>query len=201
MAFHLKVRPWIDVVFTFTNDGVRVPFDVMRPADDYDNMTLDDNDIKVFNITFPKNTKLATFNMLAYGVGGTGEYNLNNLLSEPIKPGSNLMSNIVVNTPLQIKAVLIEFPKGIQDLLSINKWIYLTKLDKKTFKETNKFNNHDLMARGVDPDAEAQNYVTQLRYTLPAWAIDRPADFIKHINTFVINVHCFEGSVMKDIEI
>ena len=57
------------------------------------------------------------------------------------------------------------------------------------------------MARGVDPAIEAKTYVGQLMYTLPTWARDRPEDFTKHINTFVIIVHCFEGSVMKDIEL
>lgn len=193
MDYHLKVRPWIDNVFVFTTiNGKQTPFGMMQPAEDYETMTLSDTDIKMFNITLPSeqrpNSKtLASFNMLAYGIGGTGEYNLTNLLSEPINPESikaNVhMSNIVVNTPLQINAVLIEFPKVIQDLLNINKWLWLIRLDKKTFKENNKFDNHDLMARGVDPAVEAKTYVGQLLYTLPAWSSERPEDFTtyKHI--------------------
>jgi hypothetical protein len=197
---HLKVRPWIDAVFTFTlENGEQKPFDMMVPADDYETMTLEDG-FKAFNITFPKGTKYVSYNMLAYGLGGLGEYKIDELLSEPIGT-KHTQSNIIVNTPTQICAVIIEFPKTVQELLGFNKWLYLVKLDKNQFKTNNKFNNHELMARGVDPEENAKTYVGQITYSLPEWARDRPDEFTRHINTFVINVHCFEGSVMKDMEL
>ena len=193
----MKTRPYIDKIFVFvTEQGVQRLFDVMRPADNYDSMELEEDATKTFNITFPKvpiNSKVqASFNLLAYGMGGEADYILPDLLSEPINPDTiaemrsrDGMSNIVVNTPGQINAVILEFPKAIQDALDIPKWMYLGRLDTTKYKTNNKLTNQDLMARGVDPDHDCRNWVGQLHYQLKQWGRERPDDFTNHINSFL----------------
>lgn len=197
MDYHLKARSWVDMVHVFC-DG---PLGMMIPAENYDEMHLGANDIKVFNFTFINRAGpiQASFNILSYGqYGGSAEYKLSDLLSEPISAGSTL-SNIVVNTPENHNAVLLEFPQQLREALGVSRWLYMIRLDTKCVKTANNYDNHDLLARGIDP--VARNWVAQVKYIQPEWATQRLDDFIKYVDSHLVTVHCFEVSLMQDVSI
>jgi hypothetical protein len=196
--YHLKVKPWVDNIYVFTTGG---SVGMAKPAEDYEIVETDE---KIFNVVFPikvDTTSIqASFNFLAYGNGGVGEYKVSDLFSEPIEPTVS-STNVIVNTPDKIMSVFLEFPKEIQEALGVNQWIQLVRLDRNRFKKTNSFDNRDLMARGVDPDPEAINWISAIALHKQEWAYTRPIDFAKYLDDYKINVHCFEASFMQPIKI
>lgn len=160
MAYHIQVKDCVDFVLVYENNQL---VEYATPAECYEEMVVD---IKQFNI----NTKFTEVDLvlLGYGVGGTAQYNITDLTTEIKSP-----MLVIINTPKITKAVILEFPPCLRDILKVPKYVRLS-----AFKSQE--NAVESLARGIDPQAKNWNTI------LPIHEIK---DF-DWKNTLPVIVHC-----------
>jgi len=187
--YHVITKPFIDCILAYQYDSRMVCLGKMDPVHE-------DKEKKSFNIKLINSSKL-TLDILSFGCGGTTQYRLTDVLSNPIteescKKGSH-SSAIIINSPHAIEAVLLEFPNDLCELFSIDP---ITRLLRFT---DNSKNADDLLAKGIDP--EAKNWMTYSILTIPEWGKQRPNDFIRLLkNSMPIIVNCYSHLHQIDVE-
>lgn len=200
--YQITTKPYVDKVFAYSVGPPVADIGEMLPQDAYDAMEMSSESTKTFAIKLPPNTKEIIVNMLGYGVGGTHEYSINNLVSIPIDLNINkdYKSIIVVNTPTQMRYCILEFPEDIRNLLGVDKYLHTMLLDTKGMKQQHNYTNEDLLARGMDPVGAC--WVTHLEPQFPEWALNRPDELLRVVNmSNDVIVHCFSLHKTQKIEL
>jgi hypothetical protein len=197
---HIITPDYVDFAFIYSNDNI------------IETQLIKEGEKHIFNFEVSSKTNKCVCSLLGYGqAGGKTEYKLNDLLSVPINPDfpkriaelnkqkDNLAYvPILVNTPLQVRYVLLEFPKSLVNLLHLHsQFIHLVHLDTTALKK--QFTPKELLKRGVD--IQGKTWITELEITIEDPSEKAMLSLQKIIAEYNIIVHCFSYTGLKEIKL
>lgn len=205
--YHIKTNSHVDMIFMYVKDTI---IESTKPVPGA-------KDEFIFNFdiprTFIEQKPLKTVcSLLGYGAaGGTVEYKINHLLSIPINPdmpaavaaigkqtGKIANVSIIINSPFQVRYVIIEFPADIVDLLRLpNKYSHLVHLEVDSLKK--KHTNPELLKRGIDP--QGKSWITELQMHIDDPSPKAMSSLEKIVSEYLIIVHCFSYGRLEPISI
>ena len=200
--YSITVKPEVDQIHLYDENNTMIG--MMNPAEDYDTMMLSQNDVKVFTLPIPADIESLNVHLMGYGnVGGTTEYKINDVLSVPIcdesKYTQKYKSPIIINTPNQIRDVLIQIPESVRKLTGLGEWYQPVSIDKDTLKSTYKYQPSEFAARGID--ITGKTWFSQCDICLPDWSMDSP-NFFEILNEQLpVRVHCFSTSLITRVDV
>lgn len=206
MDYHIRTKSLVDKAFLLV-DG-HEPIEMISMEDS--EMTT--QDFMIFNckipdtLFVPTSSKLnASISMLSYGAGGgVAEYNLEDLISKPLKSMSHLEkmhdSPIILNLPHATSYAIVEFPKDLIDLFSLPKYVHCVKFDTESLRKKYKLSDNDLLNRGIDVTKATWTCMTT--FLIPEWALSRIVDLVSIVNeSRSTKVHCFSFTGMQNMVI
>ncbi len=184
--YHIITKPGIDTIMCYqkNNDSEMMCLGQYEPV--YESETKCEFDIQIIN------SSTIYIDMLAYGDhGGTVQYRLTDILSNPIQENTNTShtSIVIINTPHAIKCVIIEFP---EDLCKMLKLYSATRLVQ--FTDT-KCTSEQLLSKGIDP--EAKNWIARIHMTLPDIPYEKLMSHIQ--NSSPVLVKCYPHIFQSEI--
>lgn len=208
MDYTITVKSYVDYIIAYDSQSC---LGMMIPAENYETMILNADQTKTFMIRIPEKTEKLRLELLSYGkVGGRAEYKINDLLSIPInvdtltaaknKESDAWTTPIIINTPFQIRDVMIQIPKPVQDLTGLSEWIHPMMIDRKTLKESYKLQASEFAARGID--ITGKSWFSQTEIKPQEWGFDEVDEYAKIIdNQMDVRVHCFSLTRICDVDI
>lgn len=174
--FHLVVKKEVAEIYIHTQNGLI-------------EMTLvKEDDSHTFNGTIPKpnnNEKL-----ILLGEPLETEYTFERLFSLPLDLEAPTQKNfIVVNTPHEVKYVIIETPPQIAPYLGLPKNLALLNVqDLKINLFPEGATNREKLAKGIDP--QARNFI--ISYELQnKWDHALTPEFLKILETYPFKIKCY----------
>lgn len=189
--YEIKVKSYVDLMIIYKKykNGVSYLGQAV-PKEDYD-ITVEH---KTFVIDIPEDKD--EFDLLVqlfgYGMAGTADYKINDLLSIPLDQydiNKHMVNTIIVNTPKTVCGVFIEIGYMLSEYLGIPKkdFIRLYEFDKNKIDQADDKSKRDFMAMGIDPIAK--NWIAQIQLN--------PIPDIANIqdNLQMTTVHCYTLSM------
>jgi hypothetical protein len=180
--FHLKVKPWVQKMYILPSE-TEPTLQCMTVCKPTKNESIFNGTAKVFPVS-----------LLLAGYGGHTSYTFNELFSKPLDAerltkikekypnGYKQQNVIVINTPNEMKAVIVEAPKVLVDLLKIPQ--YMLAVPAKIPVS----NPADLLKHGIDP--KGKTYMVEQ-------IVDIPSDLrVDQMDHWQFKVWCFEH-IMK----
>lgn len=186
--FHLKVVDIIDKIFVYNTDHKLL-----------NEMTLvyEKDGSKIFNGEIPNTFKKVLLKLI--GLEGTTQYNFENLFSLPLEFETKQKNTIIINTPEEIKDVIIETTMQLSSILNIPNTFFMTDVVKakiNLFPE--KTTNQEKMSRGVDP--MGKTFIKYVDIDLNKYQHIKP-EITKIIKNTLFTVRCYRHSEVRTLEI
>jgi len=208
--YKITVKPYVDFIHVVDCDNSKY-VGLLIPAEDCPTMILRQYEYKTFVIKLPQTTQKIKLELLGYGkVGGETAYSINYLISVGInndtigvvesKNGSGWVSPIIVNTPFQIKGVMIQVNARLRELTGLPEYIRPITIDRTTLRDQYKHQPSEFASRGID--ITGKTWFAQVPLELPDWAITEKDEFLRILKLQLpAVVHCFSliGNMELDV--
>jgi len=180
--FHIITKSEVTRAFIMLSRGEiemkKTKIDLNKTA--FDGITLDDSTI----VRLLGNKKTALYD------------NINSVISIPITQnileslknsgGSHLRNSIIVNTPLEIKAVVVDFPKAIKEFITIPDCILLREL-KINFHESPEIYKNT----GLEINDNVKNWNAIVNIGFQKWIFEKQDRFIEELLKIPIKINCY----------
>lgn len=211
MEYKVTVKPYVDFIHAYALDPeTEKPtyLGMMKPTEDYETMILQPDQTKTFIINIPIGTLQLKLELLGYGsAGGTTEYKLDDVLSVPPKALTLAQSTdttyntpIIVNTPHQIRDVMIKTPSEVRNLTNIPEWIRPLMIDPTTLKNTYKLQASEFALRGID--VTGKSWFSQTQITIPNWATQDMPEYLRILDEQRhLQIHCFGETLTTIVDV
>lgn len=111
--------------------------------------------------------------------------------------GGNVVKNgVIINTPEQVKGVIIKFPAELRRIVSVPEFATLREMKKNPSISKEKYKSF-----GADIGVGVKNWTAIVSFGIGANAMNNPDEFLKKILDIGIKIVCYLSSREFDLDI
>lgn len=200
--FYITVIPDIEYIYIFYLENK-----MLKYINEMEYVSSGIKTEKIFNGTIPPEHMNKKLYLKLIGIEGKTNYTFNNLFNIPINLEilnklklnnlSSLNNFIIINTPEDIKYVIIDVPKRLQELLHLPSSLVIYKVDKE---KMDKISVTEQLSKGIDPQGiqYIRNIQIDLRNILKYEIFE---EVIKILENTEFIVKCFKYESVKEFTI